>query len=102
MAITIQQPTDYLSSTKIYYGLSADTKPTMAAHAGLPAPVIGSTFYEYDTKVWYVTYDGDHWAETPDNIMPQLLAAIVSIKDDNIPKILEVLTDIFKAVSKNK
>ena len=37
-----------------WIGLSTDTKPT-----GVP---VGATFYEYDTKLWYKTYDGTNWA----------------------------------------
>jgi hypothetical protein len=36
-----------------YIGLSTDTKPT-----GVP---IMSTFYEYDTRRIYITYDGTNW-----------------------------------------
>ncbi len=46
------------SSIKRYIGLSTDTKPT-----SIPA---GSTFYEYDTALLYITYDdGTNWAVKP-------------------------------------
>ena len=44
-----------------YIGESTDTKPTIASHSGLPQPGIGSTFYEYDTGILYITYDGTNW-----------------------------------------
>ena len=44
-------------SPKQYFGLSTDTKPTVASHSGLPVPTIGSTFYEYDTGLLNITYD---------------------------------------------
>lgn len=36
-----------------WIGLSTDTKPTSVA--------VGCTFYEYDTKCTYTTYDGTNW-----------------------------------------
>lgn len=41
-----------------WIGLSTDTKPVDAANARVP---VGATFYEYDTKNWYKTYDGTNW-----------------------------------------
>ena len=38
---------------KRYVGLSTDSKPT-----GVP---VGSTFFEYDSHVTYITYDGTNW-----------------------------------------
>ncbi len=46
-----------------YIGLSSDTKPTMASHVGMPAPAVGSTYYEYDTFKTYITYDGTNWVQ---------------------------------------
>lgn len=46
-----------------YIGASTDTKPTIAAPAGLSPPTIGSTFYEYDTDIMYITYDGTNWVK---------------------------------------
>ena len=40
-----------------YIGLAADTKPTEAKEGAIP----GSTFFEHDTGVLYVTYDGTNW-----------------------------------------
>lgn len=37
-----------------YTGLAADSKPTSVP--------VGSTFFEYDTGVEYITYDGTNWA----------------------------------------
>lgn len=49
-------------SPTTYYLLSSDTKPTVASHAGLPAPSVGSLCYETNTMLWYVTYDGTNWS----------------------------------------
>jgi len=47
----------FIGSIKRWIGLSTDTKPTSAP--------IGSTFFEYDTKDNYVTYDGGtNWSKT--------------------------------------
>ena len=48
-----------LQETRIerYIGLSTDTKPV-----GVP---VGSKFYEYDTRVEFITYDGTNWLTTP-------------------------------------
>lgn len=43
-----------ISSTKKFIGLSTDTKPT----SEIPP---GSTFFEYDTGVMFVCYDGTLW-----------------------------------------
>ena len=40
-----------------YTGLSTDTKPTKATH-DTPA---GSTFFEHDTGIMYITHDGTSW-----------------------------------------
>lgn len=40
-----------------YIGLSTDSKPTNA----LNGCTAGSTFYEYDTKRMFVTYNGTNW-----------------------------------------
>ncbi len=37
-----------------YIGLAADSKPTSVP--------VGSTFFEYDTKALYITYDGTNWS----------------------------------------
>jgi len=50
------------AKTVKYIGASTDTKPTIAAHSGLPEPTVGSTFYEYDTGILYITYDGTNWS----------------------------------------
>lgn len=44
-----------------YIGLSTDTKPTIASHDDLPIPCAGSTFFEYDSKRMFITYDGTNW-----------------------------------------
>ena len=41
-----------------YIGLSTDTK--------LTGVEIGSKSYEYDTKKWFITYDGTNWSEMQD------------------------------------
>lgn len=53
-------------SPKYFYGLSTDTKPTIASHSGLPTPTVGSTFGETDTSIEYITYDGTNWIIKPD------------------------------------
>jgi hypothetical protein len=55
-----------------FIGLSSDTKPTIASHAGLPEPGIGSTFLEYDTGDEYITYDGSSWSHKAENISSRL------------------------------
>lgn len=45
----------WITSIKKFVGLSTDTKPT----TGIPA---GSTFYEYDTGVLFICYDGTNWS----------------------------------------
>ncbi len=42
-----------IHNTKKYVGTSFDTKPTTVG--------FGSTFWEYDTRVLYITYDGTNW-----------------------------------------
>ena len=68
MAITVQA--NLISSidqaSAEFYGLAADIKPTLASHDGLPAPAIGSTYFEYDTGDMYVTYDGTNWVFIPE------------------------------------
>ena len=49
----------FIASIKRWTGLSSDTKPT-AASTTVP---IGSTFYEYDTNLTYITYDGTNWVK---------------------------------------
>lgn len=46
-----------MATIKRWIGLSTDTKP-VAATSAVP---VGSTFYEYDTKLCYITYDGTNW-----------------------------------------
>lgn len=41
-----------------YIGLSTDTKPTQASDASVRE---GSTYYEYNTKLTYITYDKINW-----------------------------------------
>lgn len=45
-----------------FIGLSTDTKPTDGATSVRP----GATFYEYNTGVFYITYDGTNWVIKPD------------------------------------
>jgi len=63
MAITYAFPPNVsIESQPItYYGLSSDTKPTVASHASLQTPTVGSKFYEHNTGLWWVTYDGTNW-----------------------------------------
>lgn len=48
-----------------FVGLSTDTKPTQAT---TPRARDGDTFYEYDTGMWYITYDGTNWVEKTDAV----------------------------------
>jgi len=59
MAITALTPTARITR---YIGLSTDTKPTAASHPNQPSPVVGSTFWEYDTDQLWVTYDATNWS----------------------------------------
>ncbi len=49
-----------IATIKRWTGLSTDTKPTAAASTGVP---VGSTFYEYDTNLTYITYDQTNWVK---------------------------------------
>ena len=49
-----------IATIKRWTGLSTDTKPTAAASTGVP---IGSTFYEYDTNLTWITYDSTNWVK---------------------------------------
>ena len=44
-----------IATTKRFTGLSTDTKPTGVA--------IGSTFFEYNTKNYYITHNGTNWVK---------------------------------------
>ena len=48
----------FITSINRWIGLAGDTKP-VAASATVP---VGSTYFEYDTGVTYITYDGTNWA----------------------------------------
>jgi hypothetical protein len=45
-------------TTEKYIGASTADKPTNQ--------LIGSMYYEYDTKTWYITYDGTNWVAKQD------------------------------------
>ncbi len=47
----------FITSIKSWIGLSTDTKPT-AATTTVP---VDSTFFEYDTRKTFITYDGTNW-----------------------------------------
>ncbi len=57
-----------------YIGLSTDTKPTTATHD----TQIGSTFYEYNTGIMYITYDGTNWVVKGDISLVHGDIAVVS------------------------
>lgn len=42
-----------------YIGDTTDTKPTAASHNATP----GSTYYDRQTGIMYITYDGTNWVE---------------------------------------
>jgi len=77
-----------------YIGASTDTKPTIAATQSMAPPTIGSTFYERDTGLLYITYDGTNWVVkdqvsklvtvTGDALTDDTLDAIQVVKKDNI------------------
>jgi hypothetical protein len=45
----------FIAAIQRFVGLSTDAKPT-----GVP---VGSTFFEYNSHVLYITYDGTNWAK---------------------------------------
>ncbi len=58
-------PVTYESTINRFIGLSTDTKPTHTLWVAGTIPYdvpIGSTFWEYDTKIMYKTYDGINWS----------------------------------------
>jgi hypothetical protein len=63
MAVTAAGDPGRVEGTSVvdYIGLAGDTKPTVAAHAGLPVPTPGSTYWAYDSNILYKTYDGTNW-----------------------------------------
>jgi hypothetical protein len=42
-----------IATNNRYLGLSTDTKPV--------GVTVGSEFYEYNTKLTYITHDGTNW-----------------------------------------
>jgi hypothetical protein len=66
-----------------YIGLSTDTKPThtrFLAGTDSSDPFIGSTFYEYDTGMMWVNYDGDTWMPKGSVVAAGKLAKISTTK----------------------
>jgi len=51
-----------------FVGASTDTKPTMTAYPGRVR--VGDTFYEHDTGLLYITYDGTNWSVKPPALTP--------------------------------
>ncbi len=47
-----------IAQPRKYVGLSTDTKPTEASNSAVRE---GSTYYEYDTNLLYITYDTTNW-----------------------------------------
>ena len=69
-------------SPKHYFGLSTDTKPTIALPGSLPAPTVGSDFIETDNKARYITGDGTSWFQDPiEKAMKDLKASIDALKE---------------------
>lgn len=62
-----------------FVGASTDTKPTMATDSRIR---VGDTFYEYNTDLLYITYDGTTWV-----IKPNLSTG--SLKTVSVTKALE-------------
>ena len=54
MAVTLSK-----GNPSRFIGASTDTKPTNASNSISP----GTTFYEYNTGIMYITYDGTNWVE---------------------------------------
>ncbi len=51
-----------ITAPEKFIGASTDTKPTDGATPVRP----GATFYEQDTGLWFITYDGTNWVEKLD------------------------------------
>lgn len=68
---------------KHYFGISSDTKPTIAIPGDLPAPTVGSDFIETDTQRKYITGDGTIWfRETTEKALGDLKTSIDALKDN--------------------
>lgn len=80
--------TKIVSTTRKFIGASTDTKPTTEVSDGKVAVAvpIGSTFYEYDTGILYITYDGTNW---------------VVKSNDGIKKTIETELEAITAVAAN-
>lgn len=76
----------FIASISRWIGLAADTKP-VAASASVP---VGSTFYEYDTGVTYITYDGTNWAVGGDGA--DMAEAVVSTTSAVMSNALTIFT----------
>lgn len=80
-----------------FIGASTDTKPTIASHTSLPEPVVGSTFYEYDTNNLYITYDGTNWVQKDVNGIGEWIAGVIDIdrasefSGDDVDRFSEVI-----------
>ncbi len=60
--------TKHSISVHRYFGASTDTKPTTEVSKDIAVAVpVGSTFFEYDTGILYVTYDGTNWVVKDNN-----------------------------------
>ena len=68
-----------------YIGASTDTKPTIATPGNVQPPVEGSTFYEHDTGVMYITYDGTNWVVKGDRIVFQNFTSATALAEALAP-----------------
>uniref|UniRef100_A0A6M3JXZ2 Uncharacterized protein n=1 Tax=viral metagenome TaxID=1070528 RepID=A0A6M3JXZ2_9ZZZZ len=62
-----------------FIGASTDTKPTQAT---LPRARVGDTFYEQDTGLWFITYDGTNWVSKQDPLSNK-------IKEVRVTKVID-------------
>ncbi len=81
MAVTlVTNPNQSIdASPKRYFGLSTDTKPTVAVPGGFPDPTNGSEFLETDTGVLFVTYDGTNWVAVTGKLASETAVASTPI-----------------------
>jgi hypothetical protein len=66
----------FIGSIQRYVGLAADTKPT-----GVP---VGSEFYEYDTRIRYITYDGTLWTTYTQDLGEVSISTSAAVMSDGL------------------
>ena len=75
--------TELFHQVRKYVGLSTDTKPTAAVNNC----TIGSTFYEYDTGILYITYDGTNWVQKHEPDLQRIRIALEMILGQEVEPI---------------